>query len=176
MRNRILLGAAVTAVAGLAALPVVSGAAGPSSAKLSITSSSSYKINRYIQQGLRFSKDVVTIGSGGTVTVASKTPDEPHTLSIVTESQLPKTKSKIDNCFPNGICGKVGKAHKFPAGDGPAKKPLVDVGAKGFDTAGDSIVINPGKTVKFKVTAPAGTRLAFFCAFHPWMQAHFAVK
>lgn len=177
MRNRTLACLAGTALVALALVPVVSGAAtAPANAKLGALFGQNYKINRYVQSNLRWSKDVTLVRSGGTVTISNKSPDEIHTLSVVTRSQLPRTTRQLDSCFPNGICGKFGKAHQFPDGNGPPGKPLVDVGGAGFDRSGDSIVINSKATVKIKIGARKGTTLRFMCAIHPWMQARFDVQ
>jgi hypothetical protein len=55
-------------------------------------------------------------------------------------------------------------------------KPLVNVGAAGFDQPGDSIIVPPGGKVSFDVTADEGTNLNFLCALHPWMQGKFKVR
>ena len=79
-------------------------------------------------------------------------------------------------------CGAIAKSHGVnPEGPplGPPPNPLVNVGAAGFGTPGDSIVIGPkghGGQATFKVTARPGTTLSFICIIHPWMQGRFLVK
>ena len=55
-------------------------------------------------------------------------------------------------------------------------KALVEAGAEGFDTAGDSIFLPPKGKVTFKVTAKKGSKLAFVCVVHPWMLGEITVK
>ncbi|MCW3028843.1 MAG: hypothetical protein JWN81_2054 [Solirubrobacterales bacterium] len=62
---------------------------------------------------------------------------------------------------------------------GPPPVQLVNVGASGFDTPGDSVIIGPkerGAPVSFKVTARPGTILHFICVFHPWFRGRFLMK
>lgn len=165
--NRLrLFGAALLALFAIAAVPAFG--AVTKKATVKIVGGPAFKINRFASDTVRFSKDSYTIKSGGTLTIANRT-GAPHTLSIVKRSQLPRTAKQIDNCK---VCQTIGAAHGVPPnGDGPPTIPLVDVGNDGFDEPGDSIVVNPKKTVKVKITAKAGTTLRFMCAIHPWMQS-----
>jgi hypothetical protein len=88
----------------------------------------------------------------------------PHTLSIV--DQAPKTIAQIMGCKP---CQQLMQAHQVDEQSGKIGQPLVESGADGLDTGGDSIVLAPKGKVTFKVTAKAGTTLHFLCAVHPWM-------
>ena len=53
----------------------------------------------------------------------------------------------------------------------------VDHGKPGLDGPGDSIAIEGAKhrSISIKVTAPAGTKLSFFCVVHPWMHGTITV-
>jgi plastocyanin len=171
-----LLGAAVLAVAGSA---FAVGGKGPAKAKVIIKGNESVVINAYSKVSFHFGPGTVPIRSGGTVTLTNTTTDG-HTLSIVKQSQLPRTINQIQNC---SICGAIAKSHGInfegPPTEGPPPFPVVNVGAAGFDAPGDSVVIGPkghGGPVTFKVTARPGTILHFICAFHPWMQGRFLVK
>jgi len=66
-------------------------------------------------------------------------------------------------------CGQLMAAHQVNEETGAIGQPLVESGADGFDSAGDSIVLPPKGKVTFKVTAKAGSTLNFVCAVHPWM-------
>ena len=49
-------------------------------------------VNRYVQDGLRWDKDVYKVQSGGTIHVVNNAADEgPHTFTIVAKKDLPKT-------------------------------------------------------------------------------------
>jgi hypothetical protein len=175
-----VLGASTLALAGTA---FASAGKAPAKAKVLIAGSESFKPNQYLKIGFHFAPGTVVVRSGATITMANSTPD-PHTLSIVTKSQLPRTFKQLESC---AACAAIAKSHGInieepPTGPpGPPPHPLVDVGAAGFNAPGDSIVIGPkgrpgGQPVTFKVTAAPGTTLNFLCVIHPWMQGRFLVK
>jgi hypothetical protein len=147
-----------------------------------VTSIPKVKVNRYIQDPVRWDKDVYTVKSGDTLHVVNNAADEgPHTFTVVREQDEPKTALKMLNC---SICEKLGKAHGAnPNSDAPPKYPFLEngVGQKTppkVDRPGDSGVTGPGKKGEFinlTVTAPAGTKLYFMCLIHPWMQAEVVV-
>jgi plastocyanin len=173
-----VLGAVLLALAATA-LGARGGAKGPGKAKIVIKGTETFKRNAYIKDSVHFVAGTLAIRSGGTVTLTNMT-DEPHTLSIVKPSQLPRTVKQIQEC---GVCGEIAKSHgvnpEGPPLSGPPPIPLVNVGPEGFNEPGDSIAINPkghGGQVTFKITAPAGTTLNFMCAIHPWMQGRILVK
>src|SRR5947209_17658522 len=93
-------------VAALAALAATAGATGVAFAaaapsKVTVKESQTVKFvpNRYIQDGLRWDKDVYTVKSGGTVKVVANIVSEgPHTFSIVARKALPKTAKPVQNC------------------------------------------------------------------------------
>jgi plastocyanin len=172
----VVFGAALLSVAGSA---LAAGGKGPAKAKVVIKGSESVVPNAYLKIGFHFGPGTVPIRSGGTVTLTNTTTDG-HTLSIVKQSQLPRTIKQIQNC---SVCGAIAKSHGInfegPPTEGPPPIRLVNVGLVGFDAPGDSVVIGPkgrGGPVTFKVTARPGTVLSFMCAFHPWMQGRFLVK
>jgi plastocyanin len=148
---------------------------------ITIKQKQSFKMvpNRYIQDGLRWDKDVYKVKSGGTVTVVNTAADEgPHTLTIVKKKDLPKT----PNC---AICNKLGEAHGAdPNSDAPPKFQFLENGvgqdtAPDLDRPGDSGVTGQGKKgekISFKVTAKKGSQLYFMCIIHPWMQAKLQVQ
>jgi len=174
LTHKLLLSVALAAVAAMASIPALAGAhkgGGHKSAKLVIKGGSSLKVNKYIKDSVHWVPGTVTISSGGTLTIVNKSPDpEPHTFSIVQKTQLPKSLSQIEEC---GVCGEIAKAHGVnPEEHTNAPPPIVTVDAKkdGFNEPGDSQFIGPHQTVKVTITAPAGTKLNFMCAVHPWMQ------
>jgi plastocyanin len=171
-----VLGAALLALAGTA---LAGGSKGPARAKIVIKGSESLVPNAYLKIGFRFDAGTVPIRHGGTVTLTNLTSDG-HTLSIVKQSQVPRTIKQLQNC---SACGAIAKSHGInfegPPTEGPPPILLVNVGAVGFDAPGDSVIIAPkgrGGPVTFKVTARPGTTLNFICAFHPWMEGRFLVK
>ncbi len=139
--------------------------------------------NKYIQDNMAFSPGTVTVKSGGSVTFkfGDTKAMEPHTLTIVKQSDLPTRGDQIENCKP---CEKYATPHlKNPKAPPTENNPIVhwtiNKGKPGVDEVGDSVAIQqPGmhKSITFKVTAPAGTTLYFVCAVHPWMQGKIIVK
>jgi hypothetical protein len=120
------------------------------------------------------------VRKGATVKLTRKdlSAGEPHSLSFVKKSQLPKTNKAIDNCQnPGHICFKIGVAHQFDPQTGNVAKPVVDVNKPGVDGPGDSFYIAPkDKGLSFKVTAKKGRTLYYVCAIHPWMQGSIKVR
>jgi plastocyanin len=176
-----LLLTAVIAVVPLTLVGTALGAGGkgPARAKVEIKGDESFKPNAVLTNTFRFDPGTVTVRSGAMVTLTNTTTDA-HTLSIVTASQVPRTINQLHNC---SVCEAILKEHGInlegPPTHGPPPHLVVNAGAAGFDTPGDSVVIGPkgrGGPVTFKITARPGTTLHFVCAFHSWMQGRFLVK
>jgi plastocyanin len=139
--------------------------------------------NKYMQDNMFFSPGTITVKSGGTITFKFDKPGsmEPHTMTILRQSDLPKTGAQAENCKP---CERYATPHlKNPKAPPDQNNPIVhwilNKGKPGFDTVGDSVAIQePGKhkSVAIKVTAKPGTTLYFLCAVHPWMQGKIVVK
>lgn len=177
-----LLAALLCAAAGTS-VALASGHAVKGGAVVKAFSTTKYAINKYEQDDVRFSPGTITVQSGSTLTLeyGDKGEQDPHTLTIVPKSQLPKTARQIDNC---AACHKYALPHlKNPtAPPGPANPIahfVLNKGQAGLDTVGDSIAIQPDPkhtSVSVKVTAKPGTTLYFLCAVHPWMQGKIVVK
>jgi hypothetical protein len=146
----------------------------PKKATLEMVGRTTFKLNGFIKDSVHFRPGLVVIKSGGGLTLKNKT-DEPHTFSIVSKSDLPRTLRKVGACGnPGTICDKLFTAHQ-PDADGNPTKPIVDVGPAGLDEPGDSLVLNPKQTLKANVSAAKGKTLYFLCAFHAWMQGSLKV-
>jgi hypothetical protein len=186
--QKIAVGGVALAVA-LAGGVAVAGAAAPAKTTIKEKQSVSFKINRYVQDKLRWDKDVYNVRSGGTLhVVANKLGDGPHTFTVVRKKDLPQTTKQINGCFgKGGICLKLAIAHGAdPSSDAPPKFQFLENG-KGTNTApnvdkpGDSAAIGfdpksaSSRAVDLKVTAKKGTTLHFMCLVHPWMQAQVKV-
>ena len=115
-----VFGAALLSVAGSA---LAAGGKGPAKAKVVIKGSESVVPNAYLKIGFHFDPGTVPIRSGGTVTLTNTTTDG-HTLSIVKQSQLPRTIKQIENC---SVCGAIAKSHGInlegPPTEGPPPIP-----------------------------------------------------
>ena len=135
------------------------------------------KINRYVQDNLRWNKDVYLVPRGGILHIVNRAAGEgPHTFTVV----LPKNEPSGPQVFNCLICGKLGKAHGAdPNSDGPPKFPFLENGVGQatpplVDRPGDSGITGSGKDgeyINLKVTAKRGAKLRFMCIIHPWMQA-----
>jgi plastocyanin len=186
MHRRIPVALAATAALGASALaiaPAIAATAHSAAAKknsIVIRDGSTYKPGFYVKFNLRFTPFKQTVRKGATVTLTRKdlSSGEPHSLSFVKKSQLPKTNKAIDNCQNQGhICFKVGVAHQFDPATNAVGKPIVDVNRPGVDGPGDSFYIaQTQKTLSFKVSAKKGRTLYYFCAVHPWMQGSIKVR
>jgi hypothetical protein len=167
---------------GATGVAVAQGGAAPSKTTIKSKQSLQVKINRYIQDGLRWDKDAYTVKSGGTLHVVNGDGTEgPHTFTVVAEKDLPKTAAQINHCK---ICEKLGKAHGAdPNSDAPPKFPFLENGVgqstpPSVDRPGDSGITGQGKkgeSIDLKVTAKKGKELYFMCLIHPWMQGKVTV-
>jgi hypothetical protein len=172
-----LAGVGVVGMAGAAV--AANSAVAPSKVTIKQKQGFVFKPNRYIQDELRWDKDVYRVKSGGTVHVVNTAADEgPHTFTVVQKKDLPKS----FNC-PN--CDKLTKAHGAdPNSDAPPKFNFLENGVgqntpPNVDRPGDSGITGEGKkgeSIDLKVTAKAGTTLYFMCLIHPWMQAKLQVS
>lgn len=124
-----------------------------------------FEPNTLVYSTLRFSPDVIEVPSGATLQFIKKddAPDEPHTLSIVNQSQLPTDIEEVFNCQ---VCGQILGEHAMEG------RNVDRDGDGGLNIAGDSLLItSKNNSISAVVTAPAGTTLRYLCAIHPWMQA-----
>ena len=182
MRKRRLIAGAVTLGFALSASGVAVAAKGhsaPTKATIKVSQKLKVKPNRYIQDGLRWDKDVYHVRSGGTLHIVNTVATEgPHTFSVVKKSQLPRTAAQTFNCR---ICNQIATELGVDPND-PNSQPKFQYAENGVGSAtppnvdrpGDTGLTGPGKrgeSIDLKVTAKKGTTLYFLCAIHPWMQA-----
>jgi hypothetical protein len=166
-----VVAAAAVGASQLMAAPGSSSMA-PSHITIQTTGVGSFAPNGFFKETVRFAQNSYTIASGGTITFekgpGDHTPD-PHTLTVVKPSQVPKTPLQVELCLgdvPGTGCS---------IGD-HAKGPVLNAGAPGLNEPGDSYQLFPNRAGKYspmtiKVSAPAGTTLNLMCSVHPWMQA-----
>ena len=126
--------------------------------------------NAMVQATLRFTPGKVGLSSGDEVTFTDDDAQAaPHTATIVEEFPG-ATLEEIFGCgAPTEPCGLALAAHAVSG-------PVVDVGEPGFNEPGDSLFFGQGGTISAEVTAPAGTKLKYLCAIHPWMQGQITVR
>jgi hypothetical protein len=167
----------------LAALgPATASAAPRAKATIKAVSSFRFKINRYVQDGLRWNRDVYAVRSGGKVNVVnSEGQSGPHTFTVLAKKDLPRTLRTLFNCR---ACNELTRAHGAnPDSEEPPRFPFLENGVgqdtpPNLDRPGDSGLVEPrrGASISFDVTARAGTTLYFICLIHPWMQAKLQVQ
>jgi hypothetical protein len=185
MTSRKLAAAAAVLAVSLGATGAAVAAVGKAPARTTIKVSQKIKMkpNRYIQDGLRWNKDVYKVRSGGTLHVVNTAADEgPHTFTVVRKKDLPRNAGEAFNCK---VCNQLAQAHGAdPNSDAPPKFPFLENGVgqdtpPNVDRPGDSGVTGEGKkgeSIDLKVTARKGKKLYFMCLIHPWMEARVDVR
>jgi plastocyanin len=173
MTRRTTVALVATAALGVSALGVgVAGAATKN--RIDIVGGASIKPGESAPDNQHFTPNDLEVKSGATVKLFDKAKTEdPHTISIVKKSDLPKTAKQAFNCAK---CNAILGSHEVNEQTGQVGKPVVDVGQPGFDAPGDSAVVMPKGKISFKVTAKKGSSLYYLCAIHPWMQGRIKVK
>jgi plastocyanin len=162
---------ALVASVGLLGALMVGSTTAASGRTVRVTGSEQFIPNAKVMATFRFAPGPLSIRSGETVTWASDTPTEPHTISVVAKGDLP---TRIDQVFACVVCNTILAGH-FPNGFNNPPVPVLHAGGPGLDAVGDSWLLAPGGTVSARVSAPAGTTLHYMCAIHPWMQGTITV-
>ena len=182
--------AAVVAVAALGASAVAVAPASAAKNQITIKGGTIFKAGKFIKDNQRFVTPAKNkVKSGATMKIVNKTQGEPHTISF-TEKQFVPTSFDINADLNANLLA----AHQVDPNNEEAPpgvmtvddgQPLADgatweVNSPFTDTSanGDSAFIAPGTNGpgSFKVTAPKGSTLYFFCAVHPWMSGKLKVK
>jgi len=164
---------------GVSGVAVAAGGSAPTKATIKQAQTVTFVPNKYVKDTLRWNKDVYNVKSGGTLHLVNSVITEgPHTFSVVSKKDLPKTVAQFNEC---AICKKLGEAHGAdPNSDAPPKFPFLENGVgqdtpPSFDKPGDSAIIGPGEkkgeSVDVKVTAKKGATLYFMCLIHAQMQS-----
>jgi len=128
--------------------------------------------NAMVQATLRFTPGMIKVASGEQLTwTHDDNTTEPHTITVV-EAFPEATLDAIFGCGnPGEPCAEALAAH-FAGGF----NPVVEAGAPGLDTPGDSLFLGDDTSVTATVSAPSGTTLKYLCAIHPWMQGDIVVQ
>jgi plastocyanin len=187
--RRWLVGGAAAVVAVLAAFAASAAMASTHAAGVTIKVTDkgmSYVINKSATDNMYFSPGTVSVKSGATLTFTydGKPANEPHTISVAAQKDLPTTAAQINACQNGGdkVCNAIVAGHiknpRLPPGpNNDIVHWVVNKGKAGLDEPGDSVAIEGAKhkSISIQVTAPAGTTLYFFCAVHPWMHGKITV-
>jgi plastocyanin len=164
------VGAAVTVVVATAGLSMPAGGAPTKSIRTMGTED--VHINSKIFSDLRFSPGNANVKSGDvlTLTHADKT-EEPHTLTIVDQGELPSDVDGVFGCGePGTICDDVFSTVAPQIVDDTAAQFVNVSGGPGLDGRLDTLWLPDDTSISVPVTAAPGTTLSYFCAIHAWMQ------
>jgi plastocyanin len=163
-----VLAGAITTTLAIALPLAASGAPKASGVVVATKGTEIFDINGAAVATFRFAPEVLSVPSGTRVTWKHvDTSSDPHTITIVTDKRQLPHNFEAANCKP---CHAANDGH-FPRNKPPVA--ILNKGAPGLDTVGDSLLIRPkrGATASTVISAPAGTTLYYVCIIHPWMQA-----
>jgi plastocyanin len=163
---------ATTVGAGLAfAGPSPSGPIGGGGA-ISSRGETTFEPNARIESTLRFSPEKAVVQSGQGVRWVHRDADpDPHTVTVIDPADRPSTiQELLGGCR---VCGQALEAHF--GGRRVDRKIDLD-GDGGLSQPGDSLLFFQGGDVSARITAPAGSRLWYLCAIHPWMIGRLVVE
>jgi plastocyanin len=141
----------------------------------------SFEPNKFLQIGFRFAPGTTTVRSGQRITFRNRTEGgEPHTVTIVRRSELPRTIDELFNCGAPGTPCELARGHVDENFNPIPGNEVINVGRAGLNTRGDSLFLAPqgedGDTITAKVSAQPGTNLFYLCAIHAWMQGKIEVR
>ena len=82
------------------------------------------KVNRYLQDNLRWNRDVYKVQSGGTIHVVNMAADEgPHTFTIVKKADAPRTGLQAVNCrSATSLRSRTGRTRTAGAAEVPVPR------------------------------------------------------
>lgn len=171
-RTPILVGISLLAAAALWAGVAAAGVPPSGIYKVESQGRTSFQPNNQIQSTLHFQPGILeNVPSGAQVRFTVKDHDgnnDAHTVTVADAADIPNTVVKVFNCGsdPNDPC-----SHTFQClfGGGFTYKCDPD-NVPGLDQPGDVLLFTATHPTTTRITAPPGTVLHYFCAFHPWMQ------
>jgi plastocyanin len=136
---------------------------------------------QFIKNNFHFQPKNISVTSGSVVRWVDndEDADDPHTVTIADQADLPQTIEEGEACFePGGFCLQVLEAHDPGLDQLPPFNFVVNAGGPGLDARGDSLLFGGpfDQSVEAQVTAPAGTTLYYLCVIHPWMQGSIKVR
>jgi plastocyanin len=176
------LRAIVIAVAAALVSALVAGPALAQSTKtVQIRGGDTLNPGQFIKNNFHFQPKNISVSSGSIVRWVDndEDADDPHTVTIADQADLPQTIEEGDACFaPGGLCIQTLEAHDPGLDEVPPFNFVVNVGGPGLDARGDSLLFGGpfDQAVEAQVTAPAGTTLYYLCVIHPWMQGSIKVR
>jgi plastocyanin len=136
---------------------------------------------QFVKINFRFQPKTISVASGSVVRWVDndEDADEPHTVTIADQADLPSTIEQLEACYePGALCIETIAAHDPGLDEQPPFNVVVNVGGPGLDARGDSLLFGGpfDQSVEAQVTAPAGSTLPYLCVIHPWMQGSIKVR
>jgi plastocyanin len=136
---------------------------------------------QFIKNNFHFQPKNISVTSGSVVRWVDndEDADDPHTVTIADQADLPQTIEELEACYePGALCIETIAAHDPGLDMLPPFNFVVNVGGPGLDARGDSLLFGGpfDQSVEAQVTAPAGTTLYYLCVIHPWMQGSIKVR
>ncbi|OLC53863.1 MAG: hypothetical protein AUH85_13160 [Chloroflexi bacterium 13_1_40CM_4_68_4] len=147
--------------------------------------------NAMIMATFKFAPGPLSATSGASVTwdntASGASADEPHTITLVRQDQLPASIDQVFGCGAPGTACETAFTARNPDGScpagslgGPPGSPCVwithNVGNSGLDAIGDSFLVFPHSTRDLTISASPGSTLYYLCGIHPWMQGSISVR
>ena len=132
--------------------------------------------NAFIGSTHRFAPGTIYVKPGQRVTwIDSDINRDRHTMTAVTKAHWPRTRTAIFSC---PFC---------PLADGHFENPSdpngsnilalkLNTGPAGYQTEGDSLLLQNRHSISALIKAPAGRTVYYFCRVHPWMSAKIVVN
>jgi plastocyanin len=177
VRKLLMITLMAIAMAAIVSIGIVSADGGK---KVDVKGLETFEGNALFLSNLRFAPENIKVDRGETVTWADNAlTTSPHTITIVDPEVVPANFAEAYIClWDKKILGVDGPCLQFMDAHGgvPPTTPVVEVGRKGLDTAGDSIFLPPNGSVSAQVTARPGSTLNYICIIHPWMQGTITVE
>jgi plastocyanin len=148
--------------------------------KVDVKGLETFEANSLFLSNLRFAPEHIKVKKEDKVTWKDDAlTSVPHTITIVDPADLPSNFAEAYICnWDKRILGVDGPCLQFVDAHGgiPPTTPVVEVGRKGLDAAGDSIFLPPNSSVSAQITAAPGSVLHYICIIHPWMQGSITVE
>ena len=187
MNRRLTVAIAATAAVGIcsAGLASTAGAAAKKN-EIIIKGNFEFRAGKGARDNQRFAPLRQKVKSGSTVTVRNRSKTEdPHTLSFIEKAFLP------DELRPSGSRARCSgsttstrttrtpcRSSRSTTARRPPTRRLPWRSTRSGPTgrAATRCCSSARQPVTFDVTAAAGSKLYYFCIFHPWMQGRISVR
>lgn len=145
----------------------------------------SAKITMELEGKEIFFKGPNSVDAGSQLEIVNNTdPAEigPHTFTLVEKDLIPElSKKAVKECYKEGVCASVFKAHKVDLEKETVGKKIARAGKEGWDESfgkrGDSwFSLKQDQAFSQEVSAKPGSKLFYYCVVHPEMQGKLKVK